>query len=191
MLQARPAASTKALKWGAGALILALFAACGPKLVRQDWENIYKGEAEDAFLTDDDFRCITEGEKIGNSYYRNINGHLEETLAVARNPEGGTYPVGTMVQLFPGEAMVKRAEGFSPETNDWEFFVIEVVEGQTIIADRGTTEVRNPLGTCMKCHGMAAPQFDLVCATDRGCKKLPGFASKLAAKEVANDLRCQ
>jgi hypothetical protein len=54
----------------------------------------------------------------------NLEGDLNATLAVAEATEGGTYPVGTLIQLFPGEAMVKQpgGGGFSPDTGDWEFF---------------------------------------------------------------------
>ena len=36
------------------------------------------------------------------------------------------YPVGTVLQLIPTEAMVKRHKGYSPSTDDWEFFALKV-----------------------------------------------------------------
>ncbi len=41
-------------------------------------------------------------------------------------------------------AMIKRERGFSPATNDWEFFVID--RGLTRIKDRDT------VGSCASCH---------------------------------------
>jgi hypothetical protein len=32
------------------------------------------------------------------------------------------YPVGTIVQVFPFEAVVKRGGGFNPSGGGWEFF---------------------------------------------------------------------
>ena len=51
---------------------------------------------------------------------------LDYMKQCANNPDGGVYPVGTVIQLVPQEAMVKRAAGFDPATNDWEFFSLDV-----------------------------------------------------------------
>ncbi len=164
-----------------------LLFACGPKA--QTWTDSHTGPQEDAFLVDADFGCIAEHDKVGNSHYWNVNGHTEETLRVAR--EGGVYPVGTVVQLAPVEAMVKRHQGFSPETGDWEFFKLKTAkDGQRIITERGTTEVGNIAGNCARCHAGAQESFDWVCGTDRGCKPLPGFVIKAGAKQVAKDPLC-
>jgi hypothetical protein len=143
---------------------------------------------EDADLTAADFTCLREWTRVDRTYVTNVRGHQAEAEAALR--DGGAYPVGTIIQLFPGEAMVKRAPGFSPETGDWEFLVLKVKKGETVIADRGTTDVRNAVGTCLSCHAEAEPQWDLVCRTGHGCKDLPGFAVKLAARKVAKDGRC-
>jgi hypothetical protein len=98
----------------------------------------------------------------------------DATLAVARSSDGGTYPVGTLLQLVPGEAMVKRAPGFSPTTNDWEFFELDVSAQGTSINVRGGDEVVNRFGgSCANCHAAADPQFDFVCEDDHGCEPLP------------------
>jgi hypothetical protein len=47
------------------------------------------------------------------------------------------YPVGTILQLVPFEAMVKHPHEKFPKTNGWEFFALEVSEGGTKIRDRG------------------------------------------------------
>ena len=43
---------------------------------------------------------------------------------MANDPNGGTYPVGTLIQLIPQEAMIKRHKGFNAKTSDWEFFFL-------------------------------------------------------------------
>jgi hypothetical protein len=61
------------------------------------------------------FRCITEMTHVRQFYVDNLLGNLDATLAVANSATGGTYPPGSVIQLVPGEAMVKRdgADGLS------------------------------------------------------------------------------
>jgi len=68
------------------------------------------------------FRCITDMTHVRQFYVDNLLGNLEATLAVANSATDGTYPAGTVIQLIPTEAMVKRDKGFNPITHDWEFF---------------------------------------------------------------------
>lgn len=49
---------------------------------------------------------------------------------------GAVYPPGSVIQLIPGEAMVKRSKGFSPATHDWEFFELDVSKDGTDIRRR-------------------------------------------------------
>ena len=67
------------------------------------------------------FGCIRDMSPVRGFFVGSLQGNLDEALAVA-NAGSGTYPVGSLVQLVPGEAMVKREAGFSPATSDWEFF---------------------------------------------------------------------
>ena len=67
------------------------------------------------------FRCITEMTHVRQFYVDNLRGNLDSTLAVANSATGGAYPPGTIIQLIPTEAMVKRDKGFNPVTHDWEF----------------------------------------------------------------------
>ncbi|MFT7621891.1 MAG: hypothetical protein ACI9WU_001056 [Myxococcota bacterium] len=108
--------------------------------------------------------------------YRITNrlGHLDQALAVARNPEGGTFPVGTIIQLVPFEAMVKRKAGFSPTTNDWEFCALDVDATGARVSARGTTKVVNQFGgVCFTCRAKADPKYDFVCGDGHGCDPLP------------------
>ncbi len=112
---------------------------------------------EDLDMTAEDFDCILEWTHTGRYYLTNPLGHIEEAVAVAESPTGGTFPVGTIVQLVPFEAMVKRAAGWSPSTGDWEFFALDVSEEGTTIAARGTDDVVNQFGgNCLGCHAPAA-----------------------------------
>lgn len=179
-----------AAKPSAALMALALTLCACSHAERQVWENTFKTDVEDAFVTDDAFGCVRALTQVGRAYYTNVNGHLDATLAVARNPAGGTYPVGTLVTLQPAEAMVKRAPGFSPETQDWEFFKLEVVDGKTVIVERGTTGLKNIAGGCAECHMPAAKTYDMVCASGHGCEELPGIALKLAERALERDERC-
>jgi hypothetical protein len=51
------------------------------------------------------------------------------------------YPVGTILQLVPFEAMVKHPRETFPKTNGWEFFALDVSEAGTKIRDRGDNVV--------------------------------------------------
>ena len=79
-------------------------------------------------------------------YVDNLLGNLDATLAVANSATGGTYPAGTVVQLVPTEAMVKRDKDFNPVTHDWEFFELDVSKDGTEIRKRGFAEVVNRFG---------------------------------------------
>ncbi|MCU1468648.1 MAG: uncharacterized protein JWM72_4576 [Actinomycetia bacterium] len=137
---------------------------------------------QDAKLSAADFRNVNTMTRVGDHFIANVRGHFAEALAVARSANGGTYPVGTIIQLVPQEAMVKRAPGFSPATHDWEFFSLETSPSGTRILSRGGAKVVNRFGgSCASCHGAAQPQFDLVCGTTHGCAPLPIGPDVIAA----------
>ena len=121
-----------------------------------------------------DFRNLHTMTKVRGFYVDNRLGHLDQALAVANSPKGGKYPVGTIIQLVPQEAMVKRQKGFSPMTRDWEFFFLSVTPMGTTIEKRGTADVVNRFGgNCASCHQGAAARFDGVCEENHGCAPLP------------------
>jgi hypothetical protein len=137
------------------------------------------------------FRCMTEMSKVRHFYVDNLLGKLDATLAVANSPTGGTYPPGTVVQLVPNEAMVKRDKGFNKETNDWEFFFLDVSKDGTQIRTRGFADLVDPLGgTCFGCHSNAKPQWDLVCEADHGCVAIP-VTRAMAGALQRTDPRCK
>jgi hypothetical protein len=137
------------------------------------------------------FRCITEMTHVRQFYVDNLLGDLDATLAVANSATGGTYPPGSVIQLIPGEAMVKRDKGFNPVTHDWEFFELNVSKDGTEIRKRGFAEVVNRFGgNCFGCHIQARPQWDLVCEMDHGCAPIPVTRAMSGALQ-RTDPRCK
>ena len=126
---------------------------------------------------------VVDGTRIWNPL-----GRQGEAVARARQKDLGGYPVGTVIQLFPEEAMVKRGVGFSVESHDWEYLVLSVAGGESVITSRGTTEVRNAAGSCLSCHG-ASSAFDSVCFTNTSCAPLPFFVDT-AVDPGSEDPRC-
>src|SRR4051812_987484 len=130
--------------------------------------------AEDLVMQAGDFTNLHDMTKVRGFYVDNRLGHLKQTLAAANSERGGTYPVGTILQLVPQEAMVKRRTGFDPATKDWEFFFLTTDGTGTKIVTRGTDDVVNRFGgNCAACHAAADDRFDMVCEQDHGCAPLP------------------
>jgi hypothetical protein len=130
--------------------------------------------AEDLEMKATDFRSLSTMTKVRGFFVDNRLGHLEEALRVANSPSGGVYPVGTIIQLVPQEAMVKRRKGWSPKTNDWEFFFLSTSSTGTEIMTRGQAETVNRFGgNCADCHALAEAKWDFVCEQDHGCEPLP------------------
>ena len=125
-------------------------------------------------VSNDTFGCIRDMTPVRGFYVDNLSGDLEGTLAVANATDGGVYPPGSVVQLVPGEAMVKRAPGFSPATKDWEFFELDTSASGTEIRKRGFADVVNRFGgNCLACHAQAEPKWDMICETGHGCDPIP------------------
>jgi hypothetical protein len=136
------------------------------------------------------FQCITKMTPIRQFFVDNLlRGNFDATLAAANAKTGAVYPAGSVIQLIPGEAMVKRESGFNPATHDWEFFVLDVSKDGTKIRQRGSTEVANSSGGCLSCHIQARQQWDLVCETDHGCSPIPATPAMIAALQ-RTDPRC-
>ena len=129
---------------------------------------------EDLDMKPADFRNLSTMTKVRGFYVDNRLGHLQEALRVANSPDGGVYPVGTILQLVPQEAMVKRAKGWNPTTHDWEFFFMKTSATGTEIVTRGATQTVNRFGgNCFSCHAKAETKFDMVCEHTHGCDPLP------------------
>lgn len=125
-------------------------------------------------VVDTSFNCIREMTSVRGFYVDNLLGDIEATVAVAKSATGGSYPPGSVVQLVPGEVMVKHGKGFSPATSDWEFFELEVSAAGSKIGKRGFTDVVNRFGgNCFACHIQAEAQWDMICETGHGCEPIP------------------
>lgn len=132
-------------------------------------------EVVDVEVEADDFKPLADMTPVREFFVDNVAGDLDATLEVANDPDGGAYPVGTVIQLIPTEAMVKRAPGFDAASNDWEFFTLDVSPEGTAIVDRGGSDIVSPFSgaRCVSCHSQTEPRFDFVCEDDHGCDPLP------------------
>ena len=155
------------------------------------------GAGADAAALDDvvakaeDFTCVLKWPKVRMFRITNLLGNTAASVAVANAPGNGNYPVGTLIQLVPTEAMVKRKAGFNPASNDWEFFFLTVAAEGTTITARGTDKVVNAFnGNCLNCHKKAEPKYDFVCEKGHGCDKLP-FGDDVILKVQDADPRCK
>ena len=125
-------------------------------------------------ITENTFVCLKKMHAVRGFFVGNILGQLNKTIEAANSKTGATYPPGSIVQLIPAEVMIKHHQGWSPITNDWEFFELEVSEEGSKIKVRGTTQVINKFGgNCLSCHLKAEPQWDLICEEEHGCDSLP------------------
>jgi hypothetical protein len=159
-------------------LAAAFFVACGggsspPASAPPPSTSTTTPAFRDVAPTAADFVNLNTMTRVGDHFVGSLNGHLNAVLAVAHSKNGGTYPVGTIVQLVPTEAMVKRHAGYSPSTGDWEFFSLKVSPQGTKIVHSGAVVKNFFGGDCASCHRAAAQQFDFVCGKNHGCAPLP------------------
>ena len=147
--------------------------------------------AQDAVVSEQTFGCILDWAQVRNTRIRHSDPvKLKEAMRILRDRIPDTeYPVGTILQLVPFEAMVKHPRDKFPRTNGWEFFALEVSGTGTRIRDRGDTVVNLAQGvTCLSCHQPAA-RFDFVCEKGHGCAPIPFDDQKIAELQRA-DSRC-
>jgi len=141
-------------------------------------------------VDDNSFKCMRQMAQVRHFYVDNLLGDVMSTVTAANAPKGAIYPVGSVVQLVPTEAMVKREAGFSPATGDWEFFELSVNENGTKIGKRGFAEVNNRFGkNCFTCHVPAREPWDFVCESDHGCEPIP-IDHKMTGALQRSDPRC-
>jgi len=141
-------------------------------------------------VTGDSFRCLSKMTKVRHFFVDNLLGDVKDTLTIANSEKGGVYPPGSVVQLIPGEVMVKHKPGFNAATRDWEFFELTVSAQGTTIGKRGFTDVINRFGgNCFTCHARAKPEYDLICEMGHGCDPIP-ISRETIAKIQQGDPRC-
>ena len=138
---------------------------------------------------DPTFDCMREGVKIRNTYIRNADPvKLKKAVEIFDKATPGVdYPTGTVIQLVPNEAMIKRTSQEFPNSGGWEFFALTVAADGTKIAGRGD-QASNRGGTCLSCHSAGA-KFDYVCERTHGCAPVP-LTDEIIAKLQAGDPRC-
>jgi Cytochrome P460 len=147
--------------------------------------------AQDVAVSERTFGCILDWPKVRNTHLKNSDpDKLKEAIRILRDSvPDAEYPVGTVLQLVPFEAMVKHSREKFPKTNGWEFFALDVSQEGTKIRDRGTNVVNLSQGvTCLSCHEPAA-RFDFVCEKRHGCAPIPFDDHKIAELQSA-DPRC-
>ncbi|MBI3805366.1 MAG: hypothetical protein HY282_16575 [Nitrospirae bacterium] len=170
--------SSLPLRWG--------FLAVGLILCLASW-----AAAEDITISEKDFGCVIGLPKVRNTFVRHADpAKQKEAMRILQDrvPDA-EYPVGTILQLVPAEAMVKHPHDKFPNTNGWEFFALDLSEQGTKIRDRGD-QVKNLSVNlpCLSCH-VPAKKFDFVCEKGHGCAPLPFDDQKIA--EIQNaDPRC-
>jgi len=176
-------------------LIIPLLLACGNEKSGKKSKDMctVSYNANDCNMSASDFECILNWNEVGSFRITNKLGRLEEALAVANSPTGGTYPPGTIIQVIPIEAMVKRDSSWNPATNNWEFFTLELSASETKILSRGTTDIATQFGgrNCVECHSKADSQFDFICTDNHGCDPLPDIFTSLIEPLQNGDTRCQ
>ena len=147
--------------------------------------------AQDIMVSEQTFGCILDWPKVRNTYFKHSDpAKLKEAMRIFRDSvPDKQYPVGTILQLIPFEAMVKHPREKFPNTNGWEFFFLDVSKEGTKIKDRGEHVVNLSQGvTCLSCHQPAA-KFDFVCEKGHGCAPIP-FDDQKIAEIQKTDLRC-
>ena len=173
-----PQAKRNRLQSIGAASLLALAIGCAPVL-----------HAKEIAVGDHSFKCLNDMVKVRHFFVDNLLGNRAATIKVAQKGKG-KYPPGSVVQLIPGEVMVKHPDGFNPATKDWEFFELDVSKEGSRIRRRGFVDVVNRFGgNCFACHAKAKPAFDMVCEIDHGCDPIPITRRMLAALQKT-DPRC-
>jgi hypothetical protein len=165
-------------KWS---VVFALFAFC----------MAYSAMADDITVTEQTFDCILDWPAVRNTRIKHSDPEkLKEAMRIFADSIPDTeYPVGTILQLVPFEAMVKHPRETFPKTNGWEFFALDVSAAGTKIRDRGENVVNLLQGvTCLSCHEPAS-RFDFVCEKGHGCAPIPLDDEKIREVQAA-DPRC-
>jgi len=141
-------------------------------------------------VDENSFKCLDDMTAVRHFFVDNLLGELDATVAIAESTDGGNYPPGSVVQLVPGEVMVKHPPGYNAATRNWEFFELDVSAEGNSIRNRGFVDVVNRFGgNCFGCHIKAEEKYDLICELDHGCDPIPISREVIAGLQAA-DPRC-
>lgn len=135
------------------------------------------------------FACLANSTRVRHTFFSHPDpAKLKEAVRIfEQNVSGVEYPVGTVIQMVPNEAMIKRTRAEFPNSNGWEFFLLDVAASGATIKMRGDTAA-NRLGTCLSCH-QGGVKYDMVCEHTHGCTPVP-VTDEVIAKVQASDPRC-
>src|ERR1700730_2540379 len=112
---------------------------------------VYSVVADDIAVSEQTFDCILEWPKVRNTRIKHSDPEKlkEATRIFGDSIPDREYPVGTILQLVPFEAMVKHPREKFPKTNGWEFFSLDVSEAGTVrrqsFWDRERLKIRESL----------------------------------------------
>jgi hypothetical protein len=89
---------------------------------------LFSASAQETTFSEPSFGCILDWPKVRNTRFKHADPEkLKEAMRIFRESEPDKeYPVGTILQLVPFEAMVKHPHDKFPKSNGWEFFALEV-----------------------------------------------------------------
>jgi hypothetical protein len=116
---------------------------------------VYSVSADEMKVSEQTFGCIIDWPKVRNTRFKHADPQkLKEAMRILRDSiPDKEYPVGTILQLVPFEAMVKHERAKFLKTNGWELFALEVSEAGTKIRDRGENVVNLSQGVTFSRRG--------------------------------------
>src|SRR2546430_2772619 len=96
---------------------------------------VSSASADDIAVSEQTFGCILDWPQVRNTRIKHSDPEqLKEAMRIFRDSIPDTaYPVGTILQLVPFEAMVKHPRDKFPKTNGWAFFALDVFGAGTSI----------------------------------------------------------
>jgi len=167
------------------AIVLVLIGLAAPAPARQ---FIAKAET---------FQCLLDGTKAPGKHFYVFHRHKAALRRALHKIETGKMgkglPVGTVLQLVPFEAMVKRGGKFNREGHGWEYFSLNPqADGTTEIVLRGQSDVLSAFthSSCQTCHENHAAQHDAICEFVQGTEGI-GLTDDLLAVLQNGDPRCK
>lgn len=87
-------------------------------------------------MSEQTFGCILDWAPVRNTHQ--TRGFPAAGRGTFRDNVPDTeYPVGTILQLVPFEAMVKHPREKFPKTNGWEFFALDISPLRAKVRDHG------------------------------------------------------
>src|SRR5881296_4575086 len=91
--------------------------------------------AADVSVSEQTFGCILDWPQVRNTRIKHADPQqLADAMRIFRDSIPNVeYPVGTILQLVPFEAMVKHPREKFPRTNGWEFFALDISAAGTKI----------------------------------------------------------